>query len=58
MNENIIINNYGCYTFNAEEMKKRIPEKTYQMFTEALENGESLSKEIADVIAKAMNLKA
>lgn len=54
MSENKIIENYGCYTFNKEVMKERIPEDTYNKFNEALENGESLTKEIADVIAKAM----
>ena len=49
-----ILENYGCYTFNDHEMKKRIPEETYNKFHETLENGGSLTKEIATDIANAM----
>lgn len=54
MNEFKILENFGCYTFNDQEMKNRVPEKTYKLFHEALENGESLTKEIATDIANAM----
>ncbi len=49
-----ILENYGSYTFNDTEMKKRIPEQVYNDFHKALEDGEVLSSDIAKVIAKAM----
>ena len=49
-----ILENYGCYTFNDQEMKKRVPEKTYYSFHNILENGGSLTKDIATDIANAM----
>ena len=53
--ENIkLLEQFGCYTFNDEEMKKRLPEEVYKLFHESLVNGESLSTNIATVIAKAM----
>ena len=52
--KNNIIEEYGSYTFNDQEMKKRIPENTYNAFHEALKRGEPLSKDVATVIAEAM----
>ena len=52
--KNNIIEEYGSYTFNDKEMKKRIPENTYNAFHEALKSGEPLSKDVATVIAEAM----
>lgn len=52
--KNNIIEEYGSYTFNDQEMKKRIPENTYNAFHEALKRGEPLRKDVATVIAEAM----
>ena len=54
MEDNKILEQFGCYTFNDIEMKKRLPEDVYNLFHESLDNGEALSTEIATVIAKAM----
>ena len=54
MKNNKILEQFGCYTFNDIEMKKRLPEDVYNLFHESLDNGEALSTEIATVIAKAM----
>lgn len=54
MDESKILSQYGCYTFNDDVMKERIPEKEYKLFKEALETGEALSPASATVIAKAM----
>lgn len=54
MNSNYLIEEYGFYLFNDEVMKSRIPEETYNAFHKALLNKESMSKDIATVIAKAM----
>ena len=49
-----LLENYGCYTFNDEEMKKRVSEEVYQTFHKSLDKGEPLAKEIATEIANAM----
>ena len=54
MNSNYLIEEYGFYLFNDEVMKSRIPEETYNAFHKALLNKESMSKDIATIIAKAM----
>ena len=54
MNESKILSQYGCYTFNDDVMKERIPEEEYKKFHEALETGESLSPASATIIARAM----
>ena len=54
MNMNKIIENYGCYTFNDDVMKERLPKETYEEFHKSLNNGEPLSKQCADVVAEAM----
>lgn len=54
----LLIEDYGVYTFSDEIMKERIPRSTYKAFHEALENGEQLSKETATVIANAMKVWA
>ena len=54
MNSNYLIEEYGFYLFNDEVMKSRIPEETYLAFHKALLNKESMSKDIATIIAKAM----
>ncbi len=54
MNTNKILENYGCYTFNDDVMKERLPKDTYEKFQKSLENNEPLSKECAQVIAEAM----
>ena len=54
MENNKLLEQFGCYTFNDNEMKKRLPEEVYKQFHESLDKGESLSTNIATVIAKAM----
>ena len=54
MNSNYLIDEYGFYLFNDEVMKSRIPAETYEAFHKALLNKESMSKDIATIIAKAM----
>ena len=49
-----LLENYGCYTFNDEEMKKRVTKEVYQTFHKSLDKGEPLAKEIATEIANAM----
>lgn len=51
---NNILEEYGSYTFNDQEMKERIPETTYNEFHEALKTGEPLTKDVATIIAEAM----
>ena len=52
MDMNKLLEKYGCYTFNDGVMKERLPRQTYIAFHEALDKGESLSKEIAADIDK------
>ena len=53
--ENIkLLEQFGCYTFNDNEMKKRLPEVVYKQFHESLNKGESLTTDMAKVIANAM----
>ena len=54
MNINKVLSNYGCYTFNDDVMKERLPEETYKEFKSSLELGLPLSKECASVIADKM----
>ena len=49
MSENKIIENYGCYTFNDSVLKERVSEEIYNLFHQALNNGEPLTNEIAKV---------
>ena len=58
MSANKLLEQYGCYTFNDEVMKNRLPEETYKAFHDSLEKGETLSKETASVIADAMKVWA
>lgn len=53
-----LLEDYGCLTFSDDVMKERIPKSTYRAFHESLENGESLPKETATVIANAMKIWA
>ena len=54
MNTNKLLEQFGCYTFNDNEMKKRVPANVYNVFKKSLETGEALTTETATVIAKAM----
>ena len=54
MDTNKVLSNYGCYTFNDDVMKSRLPKETYDEFKSSLEKGEALSKECAAVIADIM----
>lgn len=58
MDKNNLLKEYGCYTFNDEAMKERIPNSTYKAFHDALKNGEAMSKESSTVIANAMKIWA
>ncbi len=54
MNKDNLLSHYGCYTFNDDVMKERLPKETYLEFRKSLENKETLSKECAAIIADAM----
>ena len=54
MDTNKVLANYGCYTFNDDVMKARLPKDTYDEFKTSLEKNETLSKECAAVIADVM----
>ena len=54
MNTNKILSNYGCYTFNDDVMKERLNEEIYEEFKSSIENGKTMSKECASVIADTM----
>ena len=54
MDTNKLLSNYGCYTFNDDVMKERLPKETYEEFKSSLETGATLSKECAAVIADVM----
>lgn len=45
---------YGSYTFNDDVMKERLPKETYKAFHDALDNGETMSKNVATIIAEEM----
>ncbi len=49
---------YASMTFNDDVMKERIPNSTYKLFHQALENNEPLTREVATVIANAMKVWA
>jgi len=54
MENNKLLEQFGCYTFNDNEMKKRLPEDVYMQFHESLNKGESLTTDMAKVIANVM----
>ena len=54
MNKDNLLSHYGCYTFNDDVMKKRLPKETYLEFRKSLENKETLTKECAAIIADAI----
>ena len=54
MDTKYLLDNYGIYTFNDEELKKEVTEEVYKTFHEALAKGEQLPKAIATDIANAM----
>jgi glutamine synthetase len=45
---------YGSYTFNDDVMKERLPKETYKAFHDALDNGETMAKDVATIIAEEM----
>ena len=49
MSESKILSQYGCYTFNDDVMRERLPKSTYKAFHESLKKGETLSKECASM---------
>ena len=54
MSESKILSQYGCYTFNDDVMKERLSEEIYEEFKSSIENGKTMSKECASVIADTM----
>lgn len=58
MEMNKLVEDYGCLTFSDDVMKERIPKSTYKAFHEAIEKGQSLSRETATVVANAMKIWA
>lgn len=58
MELNELVEDYGCLAFSDDVMKERIPRSTYKAFHEALDMGESLSRETATVVANAMKIWA
>ena len=54
LSTNKILSNYGCYTFNDDVMKERLSEEIYEEFKSSIENGKTMSKECASVIADTM----
>ncbi len=45
---------FGCNVFNDHVMKQRLPKETYKALRRTIENGRSLDKSIANVVANAM----
>lgn len=45
---------FGSMVFNNEVMKKRLPSTTYKLLREAIENGTTMDRSVADVVANAM----
>ena len=45
---------FGSYVFNDSVMKERLPKATYKALKKTIEEGKTLSPEIADVVASAM----
>lgn len=45
---------YGIYVFNRKKMKEYLPPETYEALVYAIDNKESLSREIADSVADGM----
>lgn len=58
MEDKNFLDSYGCYTFNDDVMRDRLPNSTYREFQETIKKGEPLSKETATVIANAMKVWA
>ena len=58
MDANKLTELYASMTFTDDVMKERIPKSTYKAFHETLRRQESLSKEVATVIANAMKVWA
>jgi glutamine synthetase len=45
---------YGCHVFNKKNMQKYLPEKALKAVNDAMEQGRSISREEADLIANGM----
>ena len=58
MEMNELLEKYGCYTFDDDVMKSRIPRSAYKAFHESLKKGEPLARETATIIANAMKIWA
>ena len=42
---------FGCMVFNDRVMKSRLPHETYKQFRRALQQGQPLTRDIANVMA-------
>ena len=58
MDVNKLTEIYGMNVFSDDFMKERIPKSVYKSFHESLSNGETLTKEVATVVANAMKVWA
>lgn len=54
MQKNVIEDVFGTKVFNDDVMQEYLPKKTYAQLKDTIENGESLSPEVANVVAHAM----
>ncbi len=45
---------FGCYTFNLEQMRKRLPRPIFEAIQATIRSGEPLDMGLADVVAGAM----
>ena len=54
MQKNVIEDVFGTKVFNDDVMQEYLPKKTYAQLKDTIENGESLSAEVANVVAHAM----
>lgn len=51
---NDLPNSFGCMVFNEHVMLERLPKETYKALKKTMENGKSLDKSIANIVANAM----
>ena len=51
---NTVPETFGNMVFNDRVMQERLPKETYKALKKTMENGKSLDKSIANVVANAM----
>jgi glutamine synthetase len=54
MQKNVIEDVFGTKVFNDDVMQEYLPKKTYASLKSTIENGEELSRDVANVVAHAM----